>query len=63
MRKLMIGGVMLLITVFTATTAAYTRNHPPHADGFKQEFLDYINTKRQPGLQLRHQVDPAGTDH
>jgi uncharacterized protein YkwD len=48
MRKLMIGGVMLLITVFTATTA-HTAQPPATADRFKQEFLDYINTKRSQG--------------
>ena len=48
MRKLMIGGVLLLIAVFTATTG-HTAQPPATADRFKQEFLNYINNKRQQG--------------
>lgn len=46
MRKLIFGGVLLLITLTTNTA----RTQPPAtSDSFKQEFLNYINSVRQRG--------------
>lgn len=48
MRKMIFGGVLLLITALTISTA-YTQQPPATADRFKQEFLSYINNTRTKG--------------
>src|SRR4051812_42645715 len=48
MRKLIFGGVLLLMLTLIVNTAR-TQYRPPTAESFKQEFLNYINTTRAKG--------------